>query len=204
MHPCWITCKRHVLPLIQSKKFLIHCSKLKYSFFFFNFFPCWWRSNLKGFKRKVRLKWPQVQGTTRWLHFHSGPCPITLFTLEHLLNFYSIYTPIWTYLLLYYPMIIGWVWLFSQFSYVAIFPVIFLGCSFFVCLFCFVLFCFWSNALITLYLCFWFLSHMKWPPHNILYKILHMTQNLHLPTLDLYLRIFSHIFIYLILNFFLH
>ena len=129
MHMCvFLNCQcTHVGSHVKDMYYLWYSQKSFLSIavnsstvFFFNFFPCWWRSNLKGFNRKVRLKWPQVQGTTCWLHFHSCPCPITPFTL---LNFYSIYTPIWPYLLLYYPMIIGWVWLFSHFSYVAIFLV---------------------------------------------------------------------------------
>ena len=74
--------------------------------------------------------------------FHSCTCLITLSLLDPWLNFYSMFIPIYLTIFAFICSNGGWGWPFSHFSYVAIFPVIFLGCSFFVCLFCFVLFCF--------------------------------------------------------------
>lgn len=47
------------------------------------------------------------------------------------------------------------------------------------------------KPLVTFHFCFWFLSQMQRPLHNILYKILPMPQNLLTPfSFDLYLRTF--------------
>lgn len=47
------------------------------------------------------------------------------------------------------------------------------------------------KPLVTFHFCFWFLSQMQRLPHNILYKILPMPQNLLTPfSFDLYLRTF--------------
>ena len=89
-HACmygWITYKRHVLAGTEWKKFLTHCNKCKKTFIRDQSLPrekqYKWRPRqeqvAEGPDGSVRLKWPQTQGPTHWLHFNSSsaslPCP---------------------------------------------------------------------------------------------------------------------------------